>query len=236
MRPEIEACVLRQCGSGRYGSGQSGSGRERARPARTLSPTDVDLLFEPAPPKDPTRVWFTAFVVGCCLVLAGWIVLSAATLPVDYLTRQWRLAWIGFDLALLAGLAVTGWAAWRRRQIVAAAALVTATLLCCDAWFDVVLSWGGRDQWLALASALLVELPLAGLLLAAARRVLRTTIHAVWTVAGQQGREPGLSSVPLLRRQPDRSAPWPGRLLVDRQHARSGLAAHLTDDDGNGFH
>ena len=75
MRPEIEACVLRQCGSGRYGSGQSGSGRERARPARTLSPTDVDLLFEPAPPKDPTRVWFTAFVVGCCLVLAGWIVL-----------------------------------------------------------------------------------------------------------------------------------------------------------------
>ena len=173
VRSEIE---LRQDCPGRYGS----TGRQ-PRPPRTLSPADVDLRFEPAPRGDPGRTWFIAFVAGCCLILVGWIALAATTLPSHYLTRQWRLAWIGFDLALLAGLAVTGWAAWRRRRIMAVAATVTATLLCADAWFDVVLSWGGPDRWAALTLALAVELPLSALLFGAARRVLRTGSHPVST-------------------------------------------------------
>lgn len=171
---------------------------ERARLARTLLALDDPPRSGPAPLWGPGRMHFALFVLGCCMVLTGWIVLLAITLPINYVTRQWRLAWIGFDVALLAGLAVTGWAAWRRRQIVVAAALVTATLLCCDAWFDVLLSWGGRGEWQSIASALLVELPLAGLLLGVARRVLRTTIHTVWTVTGQEGDEPALARVPLL--------------------------------------
>ncbi|HEX5497280.1 MAG TPA: hypothetical protein VFX70_22180 [Mycobacteriales bacterium] len=171
---------------------------DRATLARTLFALDARPRSEPVPLWGPGRMHFALFVLGCCLVLAGWIVLLAITLPINYVTRQWRLAWIGFDVALLAGLAVTGWAAWRRRQIVVAAALVTATLLCCDAWFDVLLSWGGQGEWQSIASALLVELPLAGLLLGMARRVLRTTVHAVWMVTGQQGDEPALSKVPLL--------------------------------------
>ena len=48
-------------------------------------------------------------------------------------------AWVGFDLALLVAFAATGWAAWRRRQVLIICLVVLATLLCCDAWFDVVL-------------------------------------------------------------------------------------------------
>lgn len=174
------------------------SRRERARLARTLFALDAEVRPEPVPLRGRARVHFAVFVLGCCLILAGWIVLLALTLPINYVTGQWRLAWIGFDVALLFGLALTGWAALRRRQIVVAAALVTATLLCCDAWFDTMLSWGGPDAWQSIVSALLVELPLAGLLLAVARRVLRTTVHAVWMVTGHEGREPALVRMPLL--------------------------------------
>ena len=52
---------------------------------------------------------------------------------------DWRGAWVGFDIALLVTFAATGWAAWRRRQILIIRLVVLATLLCCDAWFDVVL-------------------------------------------------------------------------------------------------
>jgi hypothetical protein len=48
------------------------------------------------------------------------------------------MAWVGFDLVGLAAFAATGWAIWRGRQMVIACLLVTGTLLCCDAWFDVV--------------------------------------------------------------------------------------------------
>ena len=40
-------------------------------------------------------------------------------------------------------------------------ATVTGTLLCCDAWFDVLTSRGASDVAQAVASAVLVELPIA---------------------------------------------------------------------------
>jgi len=43
-----------------------------------------------------------------------------------------------FRRGTAAWLLLTAWAAWRRRQIVILAALVTATLLVTDAWFDVL--------------------------------------------------------------------------------------------------
>lgn len=185
------------------------SRRDRAALARSLFAAEIADGYVPPQLWGRGRLRFVLFVVGCCLVLIGWIVLLAATLPINYVTRQWRLAWIGFDVALLVGLALTGWAAWRRRQLVILTALVTATLLCADAWFDVLLSWGSSEQWQSIASAVLVELPLAALLLGVAHRGLRLTIHAVWTVTGQDGKEPTLPKMPLLG-QPIR-APRQGR-------------------------
>ena len=72
-------------------------------------------------------------------MLAAWIGVLAVTLPRYYRSGGWRGSWVGFDLGLLVTFALTVWAAWRHRQLVIVCLVVLATLLCCDAWFDVTL-------------------------------------------------------------------------------------------------
>lgn len=108
-----------------------------------------------------------------CTVLVAWIVVLVLTLHRSFHTHHWRAAWVGFDFILLLVFAATGWAFWRGRQIVIACLIVTGTLLCCDAWFDIVLDAGTSDLWISVASALFVELPLAFLMLNGARRLIR---------------------------------------------------------------
>lgn len=108
-----------------------------------------------------------------CAALAGWIVVLTLTLHKSFHAHYWRGAWVGFDLIELTAFAATAWAFWRGRQIVIVCLLVTGTLLCCDAWFDVILDSGTRDVWGSLASAAFVELPLAFLMFNAARRLIR---------------------------------------------------------------
>jgi hypothetical protein len=111
--------------------------------------------------------------VIACVVLFGWIFVLGFTLNRSFHAQHWRGAWVGFDIILLASFAATGWAFWRGRQIVIACLVITGTLLCCDAWFDVVLDAGTSDVWLSIASAVFVELPLAFLMFNAARRLIR---------------------------------------------------------------
>src|SRR5262249_50225489 len=99
-----------------------------------------------------------------CTALIGWILVLVLTLHRSLPARHWRGAWIGVVLTLLAAFAATGWAFWRGRQIVIVCLIVTGTLLCCDAWFDVVLDAGSSDVWVSAASAAVVELPLAFLM------------------------------------------------------------------------
>jgi hypothetical protein len=109
------------------------------------------------------------------------------TLHRSFHAHYWRAAWVGFDIVLLFGFAATGWAFWRGRQIVIACLLVTATLLCCDAWFDVILDLGTSGQWVSIVSALVVELPIAFLMIAAARRLIR--LSALVAVGGSAAGE-----------------------------------------------
>jgi hypothetical protein len=111
--------------------------------------------------------------VVCCTVLVGWIIVLTLTLHRSFHAQHWKGAWVGFDLIELLAFAATGWAFWRGRQIVIACLLVTGTLLCCDAWFDVILDLGTRDVWGSVASAVFVELPMAFLMFNAARRLIR---------------------------------------------------------------
>jgi hypothetical protein len=136
--------------------------------------------------------------VVACLVLAGWIVILALTLHRNYTTTHWRLAWVGFDIAELAGFATTGWAFWRGRQIVIASLIVTATLLCCDAWFDVILDLRSSDMWWSIGSALLIELPLAFLMFNAARRLIRLSALVAVAQVGEPKEVPPLWRIPLF--------------------------------------
>jgi hypothetical protein len=136
----------------------------------------------------------------CVIGLIPWTVYLGLSLPSAYRTDHWNLAWVGFDVLLLLAMAATAYLGWRGRQAVIAAALATATLLVCDAWFDIALDLGSRQVWVSLASAVFVELPLAAFLAHRARMILRLTIGRLYAAAGNQGQPPPLHKMPLLGR------------------------------------
>ncbi len=138
------------------------------------------------------------FSIIACTVLVGWIIVLVLTLHRSFHAHYWRVAWVGFDIVLLAAFAATGWAFWRGRQIVIACLVVTATLLCCDAWFDVLLDLGSRGQWMSIASAVIVELPLAFLMFGAARRLIRLSALVAMGELADPGSFPPLWRIPLL--------------------------------------
>ena len=141
------------------------------------------------------------FSIIACTVLVGWIIVLVLTLTRDYTATHWRLAWVGFDVVLLAAFAATGWAFWRGRQIVIAFLLITATLLCCDAWFDVILDLGSSGVWVSIASAIIVEIPLALLMFNASRRLIRLSALVAMSEAGDAEPVPPLWRIPLLGEQ-----------------------------------
>jgi peptidoglycan/LPS O-acetylase OafA/YrhL len=144
------------------------------------------------------RAYALALIIVCCAVLVVWIGVLAATLPRYYRTGGWRGAWVGFDVGLLAAFAAAGWASWKRRQMLIICLVVLATLLCCDAWFDVVLDARTPGFYWSLASALVIELPLATLAIAGARRLLHMTSRAVWLHQGNIGPTPRLRDMRLV--------------------------------------
>ena len=157
------------------------SAAQRRQLARSLAVIDYpDPLLEVTLARG--RKLGALFSIVACTVLVGWIIVLLFTLHRSFHSHYWRAAWVGFDIVLLFGFAATGWAFWRGRQIVIACLLVTATLLCCDAWFDVILDLGTSGQWVSIASALVVELPIAFLMFAAARRLIR--LSALVAVGG----------------------------------------------------
>src|ERR1700741_1744850 len=106
------------------------SPQERLRLRQTLAAIDEqDLPASEA--GDRRRKILLAAIVVCCIVLAAWIGVLAGTLPRYYRAGGWRGAWVGFDLAELCAFLVTGWAAWKRRQVLIICLVVLATLLCC---------------------------------------------------------------------------------------------------------
>jgi len=138
------------------------------------------------------------FLTACCLGLASWIAVLILTLPDRFTSSDWRAVWIGLDIAELVGFAAIGWAAWRQRQVLIFVMIMTGTLLLCDAWFDLALSYGSDDFTMSVVTAVLAEFPLAFLLFVGARRLIRVTVHTVMELAGIPGPVPPLWRVPLL--------------------------------------
>ena len=170
---------------------------ERRELARALAAIDL-----PHPMLDPRlvrrRQLGLLVAMGCCLVLAGWIAILMLTLPAHYTARHWQVAWVGLDIAELAGFAGTAWASWHQRQVVVFFMVFTGTLLIADAWFDLALDFGTPGFTMSLVSALVAEIPLAFLLFAGARRLIRITVETVMRLEGVQGPVPPLWRVPLF--------------------------------------
>jgi hypothetical protein len=142
-------------------------------------------------------------IIGGCILLAAWIGYLVVSLPAFYRAGSWRGAWVGFDIAELAAFATTGWAAWKRRQILIICLIVLATLLLCDAWFDVVLDARTAGFLGSLLSALLIEVPIAVIAVIVARRLLRLTIGQVIKYEGGRGPVPSMWKIPLFGPESD---------------------------------
>lgn len=119
------------------------------------------------------------------MFLIPWTVYMAFSLPDNFSAHNWSIAWVGFDIALIAVLSFATWAAYFQKQVLVAAAIVAATLLICDAWFDVIMSLGTKDQAISIATALIVEIPLAVFFIVLARRIMRRTLGIFRALAGK---------------------------------------------------
>src|SRR4029077_2624763 len=122
-----------------------------------------------APPR-----WAVLLLTLGAAVLIPWTLVLAYRLPARHTSHHWDVAWVGFDLALAAALGATGWTIARRSAWAPSAAAIAATLLFCDAWFDIVLASGRDEQVEAVLEAALVEIPLAIVLVVLARRYEHT--------------------------------------------------------------
>jgi hypothetical protein len=184
------------------------SSAERQELARALAELDSDspdpFLEDPLLRRERRLALFVS--AGCCVVLAGWIMLLAATLPHHFNAHHWRAVWVNFDAFLLVAFAATAWAIWRERQVLILLLMLLGTMLCCDAWFDVGTSLGTGGMWMSLVSAFVAELPLAFLAFAGARRLLRATV-----VAAVRAGDCSLRYTPLAGKGLDEALPWPVR-------------------------
>ena len=124
--------------------------------------------------------WVPYLFAVLSLALAPGIARVFASAPPLHLAMHWRLAWGGFDVALAVLLAATGLALFRRSALAVVLAAMTATLLCCDAWLDVLSSVGqGRSATVAaIGEAAFAELPLAALFAWVALRFARAVAEA----------------------------------------------------------
>lgn len=120
-------------------------------------------------------------LVGSATALVPWIGYLAVTLPPRYVANNWDVTWIGFDVLLLAMMVATAVLGYLRRQLVILTAFTTGALLLCDAWFDVMTAHGDDQAW-SVASAFLVELPLAAVLVTGAFQILRLTAARLWVL------------------------------------------------------
>jgi hypothetical protein len=60
--------------------------------------------------------WAAPLFGVCAIVLLPWIVIAGTTLPSRQLSRNYNLAWAGYDVLLLAGLSLTAFCTLRRSR------------------------------------------------------------------------------------------------------------------------
>ena len=112
--------------------------------------------------KTQVKRWVAPAFLLCSVVLVPWIVYLGFSLPDRQISHHYGAAWVGFDVFELIALSATGYFALRRSRYLAVSSASAATLLICDAWFDVLTS--PRSQLLeSIVLAVVIELPLAGI-------------------------------------------------------------------------
>jgi hypothetical protein len=175
------------------------SAQQRATVARLLAES-----IDQSPPtmRSPGRRKLVLAVGGVgALFLLPWLAFLSATLPSTSSGGAWRTVWVGFDVALVAAFVATVLTIWLRRQVAVIALVITSTLVTCDVWFDVCLSWGTAEHWGSIAAAL-VELPVAILLATSAALLMRRSFTVIAQLRGQDPTPGPLWKQPMIHFAP----------------------------------
>ncbi|MEV5754345.1 hypothetical protein AB0L00_41575 [Actinoallomurus sp. NPDC052308] len=131
----------------------------RTQAPRVASRTPAPQVSSRARSRWPVRLGVG--LIGAGLALLPWLFVLATSLPATATAAHWRVAWVGFDMLEALSFVATGVLVIRRDARACLTAMVTATLLVADAWFDVSTAAPGADQLTAVAMAALLEIPLA---------------------------------------------------------------------------
>ena len=175
------------------------SAQQRASVAQMLAES-IDQ--SPATMRSPGRRKLVLAVGGLgALFLLPWLAFLSATLPATASGGAWRTVWVGFDVALVAAFVATVLTVWLRRQVALLALVITSTLLTCDVWFDVCLSWGTAEHWGSIVAAV-VELPVAILLATSAARLMRRSFTVIAQLRGQDPKPVPLWKQPMIHFAP----------------------------------
>ena len=130
----------------------------------------------PAPVSAPR--WASHLFVALGAVLVPWTLWLAASLPERHLSRNFDVAWSGFDIALATSLIATGYGLYRGAAWTQGVAAAAATMLLSDAWFDVLTSAPGAERMAAIAMAVVAEVPMAAACAMLAFRASHNAAHA----------------------------------------------------------
>jgi hypothetical protein len=176
-----------------------------------------------------TRRFLLVLLAVCAAVLLPWTTYLGHTLPTSHQADGWRVAWVGFDIVLLLLLANALWLGRRRHPMATSVMIATAALLLCDAWFDIVLDWGSGDLWVSVASAVIIEIPLAVVLFASGRQLVSGGMahHTLTAEDVQLQRRPSTSQV--LAALDDEPA------TAERLVAVTGLTASVVEETLRGL-
>jgi hypothetical protein len=151
-----------------------------------------------------TRGWVSLVLIALVAVMVPWTLWLSVVLPSRHTSHDWDSTWVGFDLVLLTGLALTAAGYRRRWAILPIVASASGMLLFADAWFDVTLSGAdGASLFLAVAA----ELPVGAFCLWIAWQGMQELLAR--TTSPGDRRAPGRASprphTPDRRRRADRS-------------------------------
>ncbi len=105
--------------------------------------------------------WVPLLYGLACLILIPWTIFLAYLLPRKYVSRNWDVAWVGFDIFEIVLFALTAILAVKKSIWTALTSAMLSMVIIIDAWFDILTSRPGRPQFRSILEAVIIELPLA---------------------------------------------------------------------------
>lgn len=111
------------------------------------------------------------------IALVPWSLWLSYSLPIDHTDHRWNLVWSGFDIAMLAAIAMTAYLGCKKSGWIVVAASISGTLLLVDAWFDCVTAMDAWEHFLSVSATAFIEIPLGLIAFWIAYRVGKQYFH-----------------------------------------------------------